>query len=365
MKKILFVIPEATYGSAGTQLGLVARGLPPAHFACRVCVLGGEGPLSACLRNAGVAVDVLSWRRVLDGRPLWRLRRLLGSFRPDFVHAWRPAALRAVALAAIGRPSLLRGCAVIVNAAGANRHDGARRPLEQWLLRRADCLVFSNEAEIEWCRSVGLTEGKSKLVRPGVDPSPVETAGGVGAVVGAGSRYITCVGPLEPYKGFHDAVWAFDILRYLYDDLHMMLIGAGSDRERLERFVRGIGAQSQVHWLGQPHEVQHYLQAAEVVWVPSRSAGGAQVALEAMASGRPVVASSLPGLVEIVVDGVTGFLVPPRDRPAIARRTRVLLDDEELRRSMGQAGRQRAAEQFGAGAMAQRFAQIYNELRVA
>jgi glycosyltransferase involved in cell wall biosynthesis len=78
-----------------------------------------------------------------------------------------------------------------------------------------------------------------------------------------------------------------------------------------------------------------------------------------MAASRPVVASDLPEFTEIVVPGETGFLAPVGDQAAFARQTRLLLDDAELRRKMGDAGRRRVQELFPSSAMAQRFTDIY------
>src|SRR5262249_36862376 len=146
---------------------------------------------------------------------------------------------------------------------------------------------------------------------------------------------IACVGPLEPHKGFRDAIWALDILHFLYDDLHLLVIGQGSDRPRLEEFARVAGVQDRVHFLGAQAEVAALLAEADLVWVPSHAEGGVNAALEAMAAGRPVVAAQLPGLAEVVRDGETGLLFPPADRAGLARQTRRLLDDPELRCLLG------------------------------
>ena len=128
------------------------------------------------------------------------------------------------------------------------------------------------------------------------------------------------VGPLEPYKGYRDAIWALDILRQLYGDLHMLLIGTGSDRPHLEQFAHIAGVTDRVHYAGQQAEVEPLLTEAEVVWIPSWRDAGVYVALEAMAAGRPVVAARWPRLAEVIVDGQTGFLVKPQDKGGLARK---------------------------------------------
>jgi glycosyltransferase involved in cell wall biosynthesis len=366
MKKVLYLIPTADYGSASTQLGLLAPTLPRERFACRVCVLGRDGPLVSVLQTAGVEVDILGWTRLLDGRPLWRLRQLIRSFQPDFVHVWRPAALRALALAGAGRWRTWHRAAIVVSAPLTPPQTTSWRALDRWLLGQAHQIVATGQAEAEACRGAG-----ARVLQLATVPVGIESRAGSGAPAALGpvpnpqAPTVACIGPLEAHKGFYDALWTFDILRYLYNDLQLLMIGAGTERERLQQFVRNIGATSQVRWLGQPDDVRPFLRIADVIWVPSRGAGGIHAALEAMAEGKAVVASRLPCLAEIVADGTTGFLVPPGDRVALARQTRLLFDDEPRRRRMGLAGQQRVQAQFTAAAMTRRFADLYESLRSA
>lgn len=175
----------------------------------------------------------------------------------------------------------------------------------------------------------------------------------------APGRMILCIGPVTARKGYRDAVWAFDILRYLYDDLTLLIAGTGDGRDHAEDFARAIGAAARVKFLVACDNVRPLLARCAVVWVPTRTQGGTNVALEALAAGRPVVASRLPALAEIVTDGETGFLVSPGDKAALARRTRQLLDDPALAACFGEAGRRCAIERFSAARMVERFAALY------
>jgi len=148
----------------------------------------------------------------------------------------------------------------------------------------------------------------------------------------------------------------------LYPDLHLLLAGAGPERPRLEQFVASIHLRSRVHFTGIAPDLAELLARAEVVWVPSRADAGLNTALEAMAAGRPVVASRLPGLAEVVADGETGMLVAPGDKVALARQTRLLLDDAARRRRLGEAGRQRARSHFAVEALVRRYSDLYQEL---
>jgi len=329
------------------QLTLLARGLPRDRFEPRVCVLGDDGPAGAVLRGAGVLVETLGWSRPFDPGALWRLRRRVQTFRPDVIHAWRPRSLRAVALAAG------RGSRLVVSEPCLP--EGPPGRLDRWLLRRAPRVVAAGQAEARRCQDLGLPPGKVVVVPPGVETAPVRRD------IDPTQRLLACAGPLEPHKGFQDAIWTFDILQQVYDDLHLLVIGTGPERPQLEKFARNIGGEGRVHFAGDRADAAALLAGADVVWVPSRAAGGINVALEGMAAGRPVVAARLPGLAEIVADGETGFLVPPGDKVALGRQTRLLLDDAGRRRRMGEAGRQHAADRFPAGALVRRWAAVYDD----
>jgi glycosyltransferase involved in cell wall biosynthesis len=356
--KVLFVIPSLDHGGAARQLTLLARSLPRDRFAPTVAVLGGESAWGAELRGAGVAVEALGWRRPFDPRPFLRLRQTARGLTPDIIHAWGLPALRAVAAARC------RGRVVLSAPLRGERKPRLGR-LDRWLIgalvRR---VAVSGPAEGERCRGLGVPADRLAEVPPAVAPAGeapphAELCRSLGLPRGA--RLVVAVGPLETIKGFRDAIWAFDILRFLYDDLHLLLAGTGPDEARLRQFIGVTQLEGRVHLLGRCPDVMPLLAGAEVVWVPSRADRGVNVALEAMAAGRPVLASRWPGLAEVVADGVTGLLLPPGDQGALARETRLLLDDPARRQRLGEAGRKRAADHFGTEALAARWAALYAE----
>ena len=114
-----------------------------------------------------------------------------------------------------------------------------------------------------------------------------------------------------------------------------------------------------MHFLGARADSGACLAGADICWVPSLAATGQQVALEAMAAGRPVIASDLPHFREIIVDGVSGLLVPPGNKTALAGRTRQLFLDDAWRRRLGEAGRERVARHFAAADFVERFRVLY------
>jgi glycosyltransferase involved in cell wall biosynthesis len=229
--------------------------------------------------------------------------------------------------------------------------------LDRWNLRRINRLVIESSRDEKWCRSSGVA-----------GPAIIETGVGGPSLtaptqlpVPDSARIIVCTGPLERNRAIRDAIWALDILKYLYDDLHLVIIGEGPERDSLERFAGNIHALDRVHLIGVVPMVEAVLRRAQVAWVPGVG-GGANTALEAMAAGLPVVATNSGNLPELVIDGETGLLIEHQDRPALARQTRHLLDDADLRRRLGEAGRRRALEAFSTGAVSKKYANLYREL---
>ncbi len=321
------------------QLSLLASGLARDSFRVRVAVLGAETPWVSGLRSEGVEVEVLNRRRAFDVLPFARLRRLVRLGKPDIVHVWGATALRALVLSGSQSPSRLF-------VSSALSFVEKTMPPDRWLLRRVRGAIAFGEAEAERYRRLGVADARLTVVAPGMPVPEQIVAPAALPGIADHERVLVGLGPIERHKGFREAVWAFDILAHFYDDVHLVLAGDGADRPRVERFARQIGVRPRVHFLGPHVESASLLQRADAVWVPSLRGGGVCATLEAMAASRPVIASHLPDLAEIVDEGQTGFLVEPDDKAALARRTRRLLDDAALRRRMGEAGRRRIRDCF-------------------
>lgn len=350
MQKILFVIPSLEYSGAAGQLVQLLAALPAAQFQRRVCVLGRAGPWADRLRAAGVAVDVPGRGRLFDLRPLVHLRRRVRAFAPDVVHAWGLPALRTVAL------SGFKGRVIVSPFFRPDAERSWLRWLDGRLLRRAHRVLAFGTAESQRCSAWG--SDRTVPVEPGIRAEPLPAPASLPGLPDAG-RVVLCVGPLRMHKGFYEAIWALDILRCVHPDLYLVVAGDGPDRPRLERFAAALGLAAFTHLTGPRADIGPLLGRAEVVWSPGRIECGTQVVLEAMAAGRPVIASRWPRLAELVREGETGFLVPPGDKTALANRTQRLLTDAALRQAQGAAGRRRAVEVFRADTLAERCADVY------
>jgi colanic acid/amylovoran biosynthesis glycosyltransferase len=175
---------------------------------------------------------------------------------------------------------------------------------------------------------------------------------------------ILCIGTLHEVKGQTYLIDACRLLSEAGVELSCQLVGDGKDRAALERQIADAGLEERVRLEGQRTrgQVAELLRAADVLVAPSvptkqgKREGIPIVLMEALATGVPVLASDISGIPELVEDGRTGLLAPPRDTEALARALRRLHDEPKLRRQLGLAGRERVVREFDAHANAGRLA---------
>ncbi|MFL5241515.1 MAG: glycosyltransferase [Gemmataceae bacterium] len=359
MLKILFVIPSLEYGGAAKQLILLATHLPRDRFLPTVCVLSTAGPWLEGLRKAGVACEILRWTRAIDPQALLRLRKSIQIKNPNVIHAWTGPALRASWAASLGT-----GCPVIASdCLRSERRPSLASIFQSWILKRAKKVVASNSAQVRASTNIGVKPQNLLTIPPAVDvsncflhqsPSLRQKLG-----ISEKARLLGCIGPLTMPKGNREAIWALDILHYLYDDIHLILVGEGPDRHRLERFARATEATRRVHFLGPQPDVASLLAELDLVWIPALADVGTNVLLETMAAGKPFVATRWPGLSEFIPKEGQECLVPPGDKAALARQAHRLLSHPERSRRLGEMGRQHVRDSYSVAALSNAFADAY------
>lgn len=352
MTTVLHLIDALDFSGSARQLSLLAPALAQRDCQVEVCCLGEVGPGRASLERAGVRVHALNWTRWFDPGALWGLRRLVRQAQPSLLHVWRLPALRA--LGVVARDLLGR---VVLSAPLPER--GRLAWGDRWLLRQVRCLALAGENDLQLCDRLGLADARRQVV-----PAAVAEATSADAADGWQRRYprrVAFVGKFEAGSGAREAVWAMDILNCVFPDLHLLLVGSGPQRAALEEMAAGL-RNANIHFLGDRADVASVLGAADVVWVPSRTNRGRQAALEALALGRAVVASDVPCLRDVIQHEQTGYLVAPGDVVELARRTRTLLRDAELRARLGSAGRAAVREQFSLARVTSLWHSLYNGL---
>ena len=197
---------------------------------------------------------------------------------------------------------------------------------------------------------------KLRIVHCGVDPARYDT----GSRDAPGKR-ILFVGRLAAVKGVPLLLEALAQLRATHPEARLTLVGDGPDRGAIEAQVARLGLGGLVDFTGYADEdgVAAHLARADLFVLPSFAEGVPVVLMEAMAARLPVIASRVAGVPELVIDGESGFLVPPGDVETLTARIDALLADPDRRRTMGEAGRAKVVREYSSAEQAERLHALF------
>ncbi len=368
-KRLLHVIPTLDRAGAEKQMTLLVKGLPADEFEVHVCALTRGGPLLATLEKAGIPTTVIGKRWKIDPRAYWALRQLMGRLKPDLVHTWLFAAN------AYGRAAG-RSCGVKCLVAGERCVDPwkGRRDLriDRYLAKRTARIVANSPGVRDFYVGHGLPEEKFTVIPNGIPPAAPSHTTREALLDELGlpedSHLIGIVGRLWPQKRVKDAIWAADLLKVIRDDVHLLIIGDGPQRNRLRRFREQVEIRDKVHFLGHRQDAAGIIPHLDMLWSTSDYEGQSNSIMEAMSSGVPVVATDIPGTRDLVVHEETGYLIPchgqdtRRRRAEFARYANRLLEDDELAGRMSESSRERMVSEFSVGKMVERHVELYREL---
>lgn len=199
------------------------------------------------------------------------------------------------------------------------------------------------------------------VIHNGLDPRPFFTADGNFFRQRLGLErlpVITFVGRIAPQK---DLFTLFKAMKVLSEGV-LLVVGEGELRPWVERYIRENDLMERVRFLGARSDVPQILAASDIFVLSSRWEGLPYTIIEAMMARLPVVATHVGGVPELVEDGVTGFLVPPKDPRALAEAIQKLLDDPDLRNKMGRAGQEKALREFTLDRMLRETERVYEEV---
>ncbi len=361
--KVMLVAIGLGVGGTETHILELASRLDRSRFTVTVCALKSGGTMAQELEKRGVRVLSLDGTGKLDARVIVRLFKLLRAEQPDVVQAflfWANVAARAC-----GR--ILRAFPVI-----SSYHDEVVS--EGWLVRLVDRLTLTWTDRIVCCSGavgrsvVSRIGGKIEhftFIPFGVDidqfePAAAATRRELGLrdgqkVIGTVCRLV------EPKKGLRILLQAMAVLakRYGQPPCQLLLVGDGPSRHELELLREQLGLSSWVVFAGSRRDIPRVLHAVDAFVLPSLYEGFGIAILEAMAAGKPVIATSVGGIPEFVLSGETGLLVEPGNVEALADAIDRLLSHPQQARTMGAKGRIRAGERYHISTVVRQHEQVY------
>jgi sugar transferase (PEP-CTERM/EpsH1 system associated) len=354
-----------TLRTGGMEMGVVklVNGLDPARVRSSICSTTPAGEIKALVQPS-VPVFELSRRAGNDLRIVRALYRLFRQERPHVVHthAWGTLLEGLVAARAAGVPVVVHG-----------EHGTLQlRAHQRWLQRMgwsaADRLLSVSSVLAErMAATTGFSASRITTIRNGVNLERFRLASPLSARAALGlppdARIVGTVGRLVPVKDQATLVDAVAELGRSGVVATLVIAGDGPERARLE--ARATERSVDLRLLGYRPDVEQVLGALDVFVLSSTSEGLSNTILEAMAAGRPVVATRVGGAEEMIADGVTGVLVPPSDAAAMAAALRRVLGAADRGAAMGAGARQRVETEFTLAGMMQRYERMYTEVAQA
>lgn len=349
-KRILHLITGLWVG--GTEMMLL-KTLPQMQrvFDNRVCCINGRGPVGEKLERAGVQVYYLNAKRYLGLNAIREFRRIVKSCHPDILVTYL------IHADLIGR--------ILGRAFGVQKVVcSVRGRLPQPLYFPLFCLDgltsflvdryhFNSSAIADmYHRYLRISERKITAIPNGVAPGHLlPTGAGVRVrktLLGLPSdkKVIGCIANLRKQKGHEYLIEGFRRALSHRNDLILILVGDGAERDRIERHIQQMGISEHVFMLGKREDIPEILGLIDVFVLPTLSEGMSNALIEAMAAGKAVITTDIPENREIIEDRVTGILVSTRSAGAIESAIIELTSDDCLLKSLGTNARQRALASF-------------------
>ena len=356
MRRVLFVCDLLGNGGAERQMTLLARSMP-ADYQVRVFSLD-DGPYAEVLHELGVDLRVDPRRLRYDLLPALHLWKEMIQWRPDVVHSWGWMSSAASVV-----PCRLLGIPLIDGTIRQGCLQARWTRTNRYLVSRADAVIANSEAGLA---AYGLSGPGAFVVHNGFEAE--RTHGGYGGAVhvrGAIAE-VVMAGRMVREKDFDTLIEAAEEMRDQERKIRLTLVGTGAQRDRLVARCQEMTDAGLVSIMDCGLEIMPVLAKADIgvlLTDPRYHAEGVSNSImEYMACGLPVVCTDSGGNREIVLDGRTGLIVPPRDPEAVVDALRLLLDEPDTARRFGEAGRERIHTEFSTEAMVEKTVIVYDSV---
>lgn len=327
-----------------------------------VLVAHPDGELLRRVREGHDLVP-LAPRSEVDLAAGWRLSRVLKQLRPDVIHAHDPHGV-AMTATALSMVSLRPRPAVVASRRIEFRI--ARNSFSRWKYAQIDRFIANSGAIRDRLAADGIPRDKIVVVNEGVD---VERIVQLPAVNVHAAFYLPTHAPivgnvaaLVPHKGQHHLIEAAALVVRDVPDARFVIVGDGELRASLEKQIRDKHLERHVFLAGFRADALELTKGFDLFVMSSVSEGMCTALVDAMAASKAAVATTAGGIPEVMVDGETGFLVPPRDHRAMAEKLVLLLKNADLRARMGEAALRRARERFTVERMVEGTAAVYENV---
>jgi glycosyltransferase involved in cell wall biosynthesis len=375
--RILYVINSLLPGGAEAVVSQWATCLQQMGHTVEICTVYTKGPWGKQLEQRGITlhdlaldpgIEMYNMRRKYDLRVVWPLSRLIrqGNYHIVHVHLFPASLFTAMAsLLSRGQPYTF---------SEHNAHNRRRRwlifKLVDWFIysRYAQVIAVSEEVRKALTHWLPHCIEKIQVIPNAIDPSrfripqvqvqPLRQALGLNCK----EHVVLYAGRMEPAKGIDVLIQAAARLNAGEVPVKFLIAGSGPLRSTLEQQAANLNLNGRVVFLGMRNDIPLLLHLADLVVLPSRWEGLPIILLEAMAAQRPVLATAVGGIPDVLEHGVSGWLVPPEDPPALAQAIGHLLQDTTLRQQLSSQAFQLLCTQYSLEAAMNKLLTIYAQL---
>lgn len=362
--KILHVIDSLGYGGAERLLVDLVDGQTKRGFDVTVVSLSKTMPLEKeiigapviCLNFGGNIYSLIELYKAVRA-----LRSILLRERIQILHSHLYASDIISRLAAPGR-------CVIVNTIHNRdpwwyQRTRVRSVFKKFLdalthkWRNVTSIAVSIDAGREAANELRICSSNLRVIYNGIKVDGFDAKSAIRPI-----RIIIQVARLYPAKGHRTALEAFSMLHKDYPHLQLYWLGGGPEEENLRYQVKMLGLEESVRFLGFRDDVPDFLMNSDVFWMPSAWEGLPIACIEAMAASLPVVATKVGGIPELLLDGITGYLIDSGCPMQLAEATRLLIQDYKAAAAMGDQGRRRVINDFSIENTVDSYCMFYKEL---
>ena len=365
--RIAFVVDNARFGGNERAVLQMVRGLPRSRYEAAVACSPG-GAFVDHLHDLGIPVIATEVSDMGSLGAGFKLAREFRRFRPDIVHTLGDGALSGRIAARLARAAVIvSGGDAISDGERPSKRKTWNRVVEQATARFVDRFVVSNRTAVgALVDRYRISPSRVAVIPGGVDierydPSRPRTgAWRTQLGIPNGAIIVGGIGRLVPQKGFRELIRAFASIDKR--DVWLVIGGDGPGWEELQGLVEAFDLKGRVRFPGFVDAVPELLADLDIFVLPSLEESHPTVLLEALAMARPVVASDIAAVSDVITDGVEGKLAPAGDVPALAEAIVAFLGDANVARRCGRNARRKVEQEYTVERMVRRSAVLYEEL---
>lgn len=363
MRRVAQVVEDLKIGGLEKVIENITMHLDPEKFDVSVLCLSRGGEIADRLTLNGKNVEILGISNYHSLASIMKVAKWFKQHRIDIVHTHGHSA------GVLGRvAAIFAKASCIFHHVHSTYFDLNKRNhfIERFLSKFTRRVICCSSAVKQFViEKEGTREDKLAVIYNGVaEPGTIDALSTLALKNSLGipenAPVIGCVASLVGHKGHRYLIEAFKKTGNAY----LLLVGDGILRNELEKFASEIGISDRVTFAGYKTDVLPYIKIMDIIALPSSEREGLGIAIiEAMALAKPIIASNIGGIPEVVIEGETGLLVKPKDNDAISNAINRLLNSPDLAIEIGKKGRERYLQTFTLNKMMSRIEKLYADCK--